>query len=323
MLTKSPAETSEEEITAAETEPEPQLTEADFVKVEGEPEQLTFGENDNAFGMYSPDGQRIAYQSLVEGRWQLFQIDLSVENTIGAQGDSPESGPKYLTIPLLQTDFNDESPVWTTDGAKILYVSDRGSSEAFNRDIFVFDMSMGTTTALTDEPGDDWSPAAFGAESAAFISERSASPSLPPYKKPNGLYTVRLDGSGLKEIAGQDANYCCPVSLDDHRLLVLNSEDRLVELDINTHERKLLTPAQIRCGTASFCPTRGWMVFTGREDSRNGIYVMDVNTSRLTRLASAPGEAVYPQIASDGLWLLYSLNLNGTYQLFRVGLTGE
>lgn len=62
----------------------------------------------------SPDGSRIAFQSLRDGNWEIYVIN------------SDGSGLRRLTSDPSNDPVRDGLPVWGSDGRTILYVSERG-----------------------------------------------------------------------------------------------------------------------------------------------------------------------------------------------------
>lgn len=118
-------------------------------------------------GSWSPDGNRYAVTSFAKGRNNLLIINLKnrskVESTIAIDGvqsfDNPEWSPdgRYIafsglvdgasdlylydleadsTIQLTDDQYSDLMPSWSSDGDKLIFISDRGPSTDFDRQVF-------------------------------------------------------------------------------------------------------------------------------------------------------------------------------------------
>ncbi|MBT7789058.1 MAG: hypothetical protein HN757_09275, partial [Calditrichaeota bacterium] len=64
-------------------------------------EQLTSGLAENGNGNFHPDGSRIIFQSNRDGKWQIYELNLT---------DMSE-------LRLHESDFIEENPVWTSKGS--------------------------------------------------------------------------------------------------------------------------------------------------------------------------------------------------------------
>ncbi len=104
---------------------------------------------------WSPDGNRIAFQSYRDGGWHIRTVAPD-----GSQLTQVTSGP-----------FDDREPHWSPDGKSIAFSSDRSG----NYDIWQIDMASRKLEQLTRDPGNDYNPAwSPNGSSIAFASERSA-----------------------------------------------------------------------------------------------------------------------------------------------------
>lgn len=102
----------------------------------------------------SPDGSKIAFQSFVDGNWEIFVMD--------------SDGRNIKPLSLNPTD--DIQPAWSPDGQKIAFASRRTG----NWEIFTMDPDGGNVKNLTINLADDqkptWSP---DAKEIAFQSNRT------------------------------------------------------------------------------------------------------------------------------------------------------
>lgn len=107
----------------------------------------------------SPDGGRIAYQSLREGFYQIVEMDTA-------------SGALRQ---LTHGNFHHVAPAWSADGRKLLLSSSRAGSY----DVWELDAAQLTLSQLSSDPGDEldpaWSPAG---DAIAYIREDARGSSL-------------------------------------------------------------------------------------------------------------------------------------------------
>jgi len=317
------SETPSESISQEETIPEPEIVESEFLTIVGEPEQLTFGEDPSAFGSIHRSGEKIVFQSLTDKRWQLFELDLSISDVLEEDMESESTSMTFEARPLLETDTNDESPVWDYNDERVFFVSSAGESAPLDRDILMYDPTAEVILPVIESPGDDWNPVCMPDGRIVFLSERDAGNEESEYKKANGLYIADADGMNVQKIAGEYSDYCCPVSVDDNHIVVLNKDDRLLLLALESSSEEILTPSRIKCGSATYCAEKDWLIFTGWENGTSALYALSIKDKKIQQIAIAGYDVTYPQISPDGSWMLFSSKINGQYQLFRISLNGE
>lgn len=279
---------------------EPVMTE--FAEIVTGSEQLTFGEVDNGLGNFHPNGESIIYQSYATGKWQLMELDL-------------------LDLSISQihsSDANDENPVWLPDGESLLFVSDRNSGDEMRRDIYLFTPNDDIAIPLAVSEADDWYPIALNDEMFAYLSERG-SVNDDPLQKPNVLLAQQLFSDvEPKIIFDTDQNISAPVPLPDGNYVVRTPDAKLGLIAENSGSIKVLTPENLRCGTPAYSNQNGWIVFSGSMNNIPGLYLFDYQTNRFQRISSINGEVRYPQFSPNGEWILFTQEVNGIFQLFRI-----
>ena len=129
---------------------------------------------------FSPDGKRLAWQSLRDGFFEVMVAD-----TDGGNAQQITSGSSnYL------------SPAWSPDGRRIAFSSDRGGDFS----LWECDLETRELRQLTFEPGQELDPAwAPDGRSLAYISERPGVSSLvvrAPFQSPRVLVTARPAAPG-------------------------------------------------------------------------------------------------------------------------------
>jgi len=145
------------------------------------PEMLTDEPGGALEPSWSPDGTRLVYRSLGEGRIVSIAAD-------GSDAIALSTGP------------GDAEPAWSPDGTSIAFASERTG----DREIYVMASDGGDVTRLTDSPGFDgqptWSP---DATMIAFTTDRGAS---------RDIYLMHADGSEQVDLSGNG-----PSADGDHR----------------------------------------------------------------------------------------------------------
>ena len=101
-------------------------------------DEIQLTESADSKPQFSPDGSRIAYESIRNGELEIYIIDEDAENETNVSGDSGND-----------TDFD-----WSPDSRKLVFVSDRDG----NPEIYIVDRDGGNLTRLTNNRATDSSP---------------------------------------------------------------------------------------------------------------------------------------------------------------------
>jgi Tol biopolymer transport system component len=147
---------------------------------DGQAEPVTDITEYNRHPAFSPDGERIAYESVRDGFHQIMLI--------GADGGPPEQ--------LTFGEYHHLSPAWAPDGRRLVIASDRAGTF----DLWELDIGTLTLSQLTAGPLNDREPA-WDAEgrTLAFVRDEGTESSimaLRPGARPNTLVTeqARIHG---------------------------------------------------------------------------------------------------------------------------------
>jgi TolB protein len=124
----------------------------------------------------SPDGNRLAFSSLVKGGWEILMYSLDLGRVV--------SFPRFGGTNL--------SPAWSADGTKLAFSSSHGG----DAEIYIADGSGANPRRLTSLKGPDVSPVWNRKTNAqiAFVSGRTGLPQI---------YTMEADGTNQQRVTDQ------------------------------------------------------------------------------------------------------------------------
>src|SRR6516225_9132067 len=98
--------------------------------------------NDARQPMWSPDGRWITYFGYRDGGYDVWAI-------------APDGTHQHK---LTWGPFDDREPVYSHDGTKIAFSSDRGNPLGSDYNIWVLDLKTGQFKQLTSDPAEDYMP---------------------------------------------------------------------------------------------------------------------------------------------------------------------
>ncbi|MBT8218539.1 MAG: PD40 domain-containing protein, partial [Bacteroidia bacterium] len=217
----------------------------------------------------SPDGNTIVF---------TYQGDLyKVDSKGGA------------AIPLTLHEAHDYMPVWSHDGKKIAFSSDRYG----NFDVYVINATGGKAKRLTYHSAGDY-PSDFTADNSAIIFSSSRLDAALNQQFPSGvlpeLYKIPSNGGKVSQVLttpAQDAKYS-----KDGSMIVF-------------HDRKGYEDAFRKHHTSSV--TRD-------------IWSYDFNSEKYTMLSSFDGEDRNPIVAPDQKSIYYLSEANGSFNVFKMDI---
>ncbi len=132
----------------------------------------------------SPDGKQIAFG---------YKGDIYTVSADGGEAKRLTSGSSYENV-----------PVWSPDGTKIAYASDRNGG----KDIYIIPSTGGTPERLTSHSANE-TPEAFSADGkevyfSAVIQDPVSSAQF-PHRSQSELYAVTVDGGKVRQVLGVPA----------------------------------------------------------------------------------------------------------------------
>ena len=269
------------------------------------------GKYEFAYPYPSPDGKDVAFQSNLDGRWQLYALkteDGAIRRLHSSAGD-------------------DRNPAWSPDGTKLAFVSTRDG----NDEVYVLDLATGTARPVHPHPGRDghpkWSP-----DSQWLVFNRTFDPADKEGKK-SAIVRVRIDGSGYEVVSDTEEIETFASFAPDGRSVVFVDwqpdaagvaarNGDLVIVDLATKARRFLTRSPAFDGYPHWGASGEWIYFSMQTTNAAGRRVMPLHRIRpdgsgLERLSdsddvtevraipSADEKAIYFNRDQDGRVLIY------------------
>lgn len=242
--------------------------------------QLTYSYNvDNA---PSPDGRRIVFIRVIEGREQLFLMS--------SDGDDE--------VQLTRDAADHEDPAWSPDGRKIAFVL----------------VKDGTKTIVTINPD------GTGMEAISPPGQRAIHPSWtpdgkrilyctdddlrPPVKNESEIYAVDVATRRVTTLISGGVNTYPVMSPDGTKIAFrrmvgdTNSEVFVAAAD-GSNPRNLTNNPAFE-GWPAWSPDGTWIAFAGNRNSAYQIFVMRADGSDVHLVANTEGRATSPKWSPDG-----------------------
>jgi TolB protein len=247
--------------------------------------QLTYSVNDDPFP--SPDGKRLVYDSVVQGKYQLFVMDMDGKNQRQITHDPA----------------NHETPSWSPDGSKIAFVSDRNGHSV----IYVMNADGSADERLTDEKAESihptWSP---DSKSVLYCADDDLHP---PKKNEASVYSIDIRTKQVKTLITGGTNTYPSWSPDGQKIVFrkmlgeMNSEvflkDGNKEVNLSNHPAFDGWPAWSPDGTR--------IAFASNRNSNYQIFVMNSDGSNVQLVANTEGRATEPRWSRDGSQIIFPI----------------
>ncbi|GIV05019.1 MAG: hypothetical protein KatS3mg016_0594 [Fimbriimonadales bacterium] len=234
----------------------------------------------------SPDGTQIAF---------AWQGDLWIAPITGGTAQRLTIHPAY-----------DFAPIWSPDGKKIAFTSDRHG----NDDVFVLHLDTGTVQRLTYFSGRDraygWTPDSqavlfesrrdaepYGADFSAYVAPLSGGTPYRLHKASGSPFALSPDGKRLAFVR-RDASWW-------RKGYKGSAQGDLWLIDLATQRYTRLTDTDTPDTFPMWSADGRTLYFVSERDGTANLYAMDVQTRRVRQLTRFKDDGVrFPQISANG-----------------------
>jgi dipeptidyl aminopeptidase/acylaminoacyl peptidase len=248
---------------------------------------------------WSLDGQRIAYISNASGRLNLWVM----------QADG--TGARQL----LTSDDRQAEPVWTVDGAQIVYTQDKGGDEMY--DLYAAPAAGGTPKNLTQTSQVSETSPRFSPDGAwlAFSSKVKASPWRDVAVMEWKTGAVRL----LTHEADPKASWSIDAWSPDGRYIyatrtIEREDSNVYRIEVMSGEAEKLTShsGKVLLGMSDLSPDGKTLLLTSNEKGGySNVALMDLATKTMRWVTDTQWEAISGKFSPQGETLTYTLNADG------------
>ena len=288
--------------------------------------------------VWSPAGDRIAFESSRDGNYEVYVMDSDGSNptnltpSSGSDGkpawspaghriafesyrdgnyevyvmDSDGSNPTNLT----QNSGVDRKPVWSPAGDRIAFESSRDG----NYEVYVMDSDGSNPTNLTQNADDDgkpvWSPAG---DRIAFESYRDGN-----YE----VYVMDSDGSNVTNLTQNPGFDGKPAwsPAGDRIAFESNRDESYDTYVMDSDGSNLINLTQGTGGWSSaWSPAGDRIAFVSSRDGEFEIYVMDSDGSNVTNLTQNAGYNIWPLVWSPaGDRIAFASDHGGEFEIYVI-----
>lgn len=242
--------------------------------------QLTYSYNlDNSL---SPDGRQMAFIRIIEGREQLFVMN--VDGT----------GEKQITRDAA----DHEDPAWSPDGRRIAFVLVAGGRKI----VHIVNPDGSGREAVTPPTQSaihpSWTP------DSAQLLYCTDDDLRPPVKNASEIYAVDVATKKVRTLISGGVNTFPVMSPDGRHILFrrmigeMNSEVFVADAD-GANSRNLTNHPSFE-GWPSWSPDGRRIAFAGNRNANYQIFLMNADGSNVRLLANTEGRATVPRWSPDG-----------------------
>ena len=230
----------------------------------------------------SPDGSKLLFMSFHANGFSDDIVLLNPDGTVQAN--------------LTDNKWRDSAPVWSPDGGKIAFVSNRDG----NHDIFVMDADGTNPVNLTrdsesNDHGPHWSP---DGSKIVYVSDRRGG---------YNLHIMNPDGTGQTNLtSGLDSDQSPQWSPDGSRIAFLRyypgrGSTNILVVEPDGTNLVNLTSHDGGDSRFSWSPDGNRILFDSDRDGNRDIFAMDSDGMNLVNLTDSPGEDLAAQWVQAGI----------------------
>lgn len=220
------------------------------------------------------------------------------------------------SLRITDSESNETSPVWSPDGSRFVYVSERNG----NRELYVMDTNGQNDRRLTNHPADDWMPVwSPDGEAIAFVSRRYGNWEL---------FTIKPDGTELTRLTEtpQANNWTPAYSPDGQEIVFASNRDGDWELYVMNRDGSVplrLTQAPGNDFSPAWSPRGDKIIFESSRDGNAEVYTMNSDGSEQVNLSRSPmADDHWPCWSPDGSHVGFQSNRDGEWDIYVVTAEG-
>ncbi|NOZ56176.1 MAG: hypothetical protein GXO73_05200 [Calditrichaeota bacterium] len=280
-------------------------------------EAIATGRASAAFPYPSPDGNKLAFQSVENGTWDIYVLDLN-------------TGEKRR---LTTSDDAEENPAFSPNGKVIAYTKARTASaevgQLGQRDIYLVAVDGGSQVAAVVDSADDWYPRfSHDGKSLFFVSERDDRRAVPPSEKLSDIYLLNLAKKTVTRLTNNDYDDNAPAPYRQDRMLLYTANKGghydLFVMDVRKMEsRPVLTAAEAGLddiGSPGVTQDGSKITFVGTRDGNYDIYLLKQGSAIPQRLTRAPAVDHAPVFDGSGERIFFHSNRTGNFAIYVIDL---
>ncbi len=276
--------------------------------------QLTSGDYNNAFGRFSPGGNRIVFQSDRNGNWDIYLMD--------------KEGKQAVNI--TQSPAHEEMPTFSADGKFIAYTSTqddtlRTDRVDMHRNIYIMKLDDRNITRAVSFEGDDWYPAFTNSnDEIVFTSEKDDPRNVSFQDKLSDIYLLNTKSGLVRRLTQNEADEGAPVVSRNGKWIFFTSNRdgnyQIYKMNNTGGETEQLTFRDWNCGAPHLSHDEKRIVFFAEVNGNYDIYMMNINGQKLTRLTQSAAQDACPNFSPDGKRIIFHSNQPGKFHIFWIDL---
>ena len=246
-----------------------------------------------------------------------FHSNRDLKQEIYWMDQSNPGNPTPAVVRLTNDDTNDQLPVRSPNGTKVVFVRDFATA---NEELWVVNIDgtglVNVSNGPTDDQNPSWSP---DSKRIAFASDRDGDLEI---------FVANADGSGTPtKLTDNSASDNFPEwSPDGSRILftsLRNGNPEIYSMNADGSGQVNLSNHALTDDHAQWSPDGSQIVFESTRDGNSEIYRMNADGTAQTRLTDDAADDRIPSFAPASAIIAFVSNRDGDYDVYRMNLDGS